>query len=79
MRRNLGRNLQPKIAKLARRTKKSKRNDFGIQKGNEGTRKLGGEGIDSAEIAEVTRNFGSLYVSGILPTYPSPMTTFCPN
>ena len=32
-----------------------------------------------AEIAKVTRNFGSLYVSGNLPTYPSPMTTFCPN
>ena len=78
MRRNLGRNLQPKIAKLERRTNKA-RNDFGIQKGNEGTRKLGDEGIDSAEIAKVTRNFGSLYVSGNLPTYPSPMTTFCPN
>ena len=71
-----------KLANKNRKTDKnkySKRSDFGIQKGHEGTRKLGGEGIELAEIAKVTRNFGSLYVSWNLPTYPSPMTKFCPK
>lgn len=43
--------LATKNRETGKKNKKSKRNDLGIQKGNESTRKLGGEGIDSVEIA----------------------------
>ena len=31
------------------------------------------------QVMEKVYNFGSVYVSGKLPTYPSPSLTFCPK